>query len=188
MLRRLAKQVDEFRHELQVLPVLRLLFQKFETVAQQTHERRNELLIFCVPRGVHARRRAFPCQSLCARRLSRLLCLSDALLLRRSDAEVGQDRASGVDRPSTSDYAVVAVFKPCCTARFMLYQLDVMNLGQLSWSLDALDKGFQRSFETTLWFHFRSAGEVVVSDARPCVELLFRHSALALRHIGSRCL
>ena len=34
MLRRLAKQVDEFRHELQVLPVLRLLFQKFEAVAQ----------------------------------------------------------------------------------------------------------------------------------------------------------
>ena len=33
MLRRLAKQVDEFRHELQVLPVLRLLFQKFEAVA-----------------------------------------------------------------------------------------------------------------------------------------------------------
>ena len=31
-----------------------------------------------------------------------------------------------------SDHAVVAVFKPCCTARFMLYQLDVMNLGQLS--------------------------------------------------------
>ena len=34
MLRRLAKQVAEFRHELQALPVLRLLFQKFEAVAQ----------------------------------------------------------------------------------------------------------------------------------------------------------
>ena len=33
MLRRLAKQVEEFRQELQVLPVLRLLFQKFEAVA-----------------------------------------------------------------------------------------------------------------------------------------------------------
>ena len=38
MLRRLAKQVDEFRHELQVLPVLRLLFQKFEAVALQVLE------------------------------------------------------------------------------------------------------------------------------------------------------
>ena len=43
--------------------------------AQQTHERRNGLLTFCVPRGVHARRRVFPCQSQCARRLSRLSCL-----------------------------------------------------------------------------------------------------------------
>ena len=34
LLRRRAKQVDEFRHELQALPVLRLLFQKFEAVAQ----------------------------------------------------------------------------------------------------------------------------------------------------------
>ena len=38
MLRRLAKQVDEFRHKLQVLPVLRLLFQKFEAVALQVLE------------------------------------------------------------------------------------------------------------------------------------------------------
>ena len=38
MLRRLAKQVDEFRHELQVLPVLRFLFQKFEAVALQVLE------------------------------------------------------------------------------------------------------------------------------------------------------
>lgn len=31
-----------------------------------------------------------------------------------------------------SDHAVVAVFKPYCNARFMLHQLGIMNLGQLS--------------------------------------------------------